>query len=156
MIQYALVFLVWTFIIYWMHRLAHVWSFMKKFHSDHHAQVTQKTIQGLNWKNVFLWFDSFNSTVDQWLTEVIPTILIALITGHVWLLVFYYIWAAFIQETIEHNHKINLYPFITSGRWHLIHHENPTKNYGVFFPIWDMLFGTRKRLDDHTFKLVQK
>lgn len=153
---YALVFLGWTFTIYWMHRLAHIWSFMRKFHSDHHAQVTQETIAGLNWKNAFLWFDSWKSTVDQWITEVIPTLIISAVTGHWWLFAFYYIWAAFIQEAVEHNEKVNLYPFITSGKWHLIHHKNPTKNYGVFFPIWDILFGTKEDLNEHTSKLVQK
>jgi len=114
---------------------------------DHHRQVTQATIQGLNWKNIFLFFDTWNSTVDQWLTEVIPTIIISLVLQQWWLLAFYYVWAAFIQEAVEHNDKINLYPFITSGRWHLIHHDTPNKNYGVFFPIWDIIFKTKKDLN---------
>lgn len=153
---FALTFLFWTFTIYWMHRLAHTWSFMRKFHADHHKQVTQQTITGWSWKNLFLWFDSWESTVDQFLTEVLPTIIISVVTGQWYILLFYYIWAAFIQEAIEHNEKINLYPLITSGRWHLIHHKNPTKNYGVFFPIWDILFGTKENLNEHTSKLVQE
>lgn len=147
--NYLLIFLLWTFVVYWMHRLAHATSFMRGYHLDHHAQVTEHTIQGLNWKNVFLWFDSWNSTVDQWITEVIPTIIISAITGHWWLMLFYYVWAAFIQEAIEHNNKINLYPFLTSGKWHLVHHEDPTSNYGVFVPIWDLVFRTWKRVDGH-------
>jgi sterol desaturase/sphingolipid hydroxylase (fatty acid hydroxylase superfamily) len=139
-----ILFLLWTLLIYWMHRLAHVLPVMSHFHMDHHRQVTDETITGLHWKNVFLWFDTFESTADQWLTEVIPTILFAWITGHWWIAAFYYVWAAFIQEAIEHNPKFNLYPFLTSGKWHLIHHEDPDKNYGVFFPIWDMMFGTYK------------
>lgn len=146
---YLLVFLLWTFVVYCMHRLAHVLPFMREYHLDHHAQVTDNTIQGLSWKNVFLWFDSWKSTVDQWITEVIPTIVISAVTGHWWLLIAYYVWAAFIQESIEHNSKINLYPVITSGKWHLIHHDDPTKNYGVFIPLWDIVFGTRKSLDGH-------
>ena len=133
----------WTFTVYWMHRLAHAWSFMNQFHTDHHNQVNEETIQGFNWKNIFLWFDSWKSTVDQWLTEIIPTIIICLVTDQWWLFAAYYIWAAFIQENIEHNEKINLYPFLTSGKWHLVHHQDATKNYGVFFPIWDIIFGTR-------------
>ena len=46
------------------------------------------------------------------------------------------------QERVEHNPKFNLMPFITSGKWHLEHHHDSTKNFGVFFPIWDWLFGT--------------
>lgn len=145
--QYFLVFILWTFTIYWMHRLAHAWSFMRQFHIDHHAQVTNATIQGLSWKNAFLWFDTINSTVDQWLTEVVPTFIISAVTGHWWLFVAYYVWAAFIQEAIEHNKRINLYPFLTSGKWHLIHHQDPTRNYGVFIPVWDLIFGTWKGFD---------
>jgi sterol desaturase/sphingolipid hydroxylase (fatty acid hydroxylase superfamily) len=152
--DYLLIFLLWTFVVYWMHRAAHVIPFMRRFHMDHHKQVTNQTINGLSWKNAFLWFDSKESTIDQWLTEVIPTIVISSITGHWWLFVAYYIWAAFIQEAVEHNKKINLYPFITSGKWHLIHHDYPNKNYGVFFPVWDIVFGTRKKLDGNRTQLV--
>lgn len=144
---YILVFLFWTFSIYWMHRLAHVLPFMRQFHMDHHAQVTNETLSGVNWKSMLFWFDSWKSTVDQWIMEVIPTIIISLISGHWWLMIFYYIWAGFIQEAVEHNNKINLYPFITSGKWHLVHHKNSTKNYGVFFPIWDIIFGTWSDID---------
>ena len=147
--NYLLIFLFWTFVVYWMHRLAHELDFLREYHMDHHAQVTDNTIQGLNWKNAFLWFDSWNSTVDQWVTEVIPTIVISALTGHWWLMIFYYIWAAFIQEAVEHNSKINLYPYITSGRWHLVHHDDSTKNYGVFIPLWDLVFDTWKRVDGH-------
>ena len=48
-------------------------------------------------------------------------------------------------EIIEHNKKINWYPLLTSGKWHLIHHKNPNCNYGVFFPIWDIIFHTNKK-----------
>jgi len=152
--NYLLIFLLWTFVVYWMHRAAHVIPFMRRFHMDHHKQVSNQTIQGLHWKNALLWFDSKESTIDQWLTEVLPTIAIGIITGHWWLILAYYIWAAFIQEAVEHNAKINLYPFITSGKWHLIHHDNPNKNYGVFVPIWDIVFSTRKKLDGNRTQLV--
>ena len=150
--SYFLVFLSWTFTIYWLHRLAHVWKPMRKYHVDHHAQVTQETIQGLNWKNAFLWFDTWKSTVDQWLTEVIPTLVISAVTGHWWLFAFYYIWAAFIQEAVEHNQKVNLYPFITSGKWHLIHHNNHKVNFGAYTPIWDIFFNTNKSLTNDSKK----
>jgi len=140
--SYALYFILWTLLLYTTHRAAHVIPFMRYYHADHHKQVTQQTVQGLNWKNFFLYFDSINSTIDQWLTEVIPTIIFSFITNQWWIAIFYYIWAGYIQEAIEHNSKINLYPFLTSGKWHLIHHEQPNKNYGVFTPVWDMIFGS--------------
>jgi sterol desaturase/sphingolipid hydroxylase (fatty acid hydroxylase superfamily) len=152
---YVITFLSWTFLFYLMHRAAHILPFMRKYHMDHHKQVTQQTVQGLNWKNFFLYFDSWESTCDQWLTEVIPTLLFCIVTNQWWIAVFYYIWAGYIQEAIEHNDKINLYPFLTSGRWHLIHHDDPNKNYGVFFPIWDMLFKTWKPLDGNEKSVVE-
>jgi sterol desaturase/sphingolipid hydroxylase (fatty acid hydroxylase superfamily) len=67
------------------------------------------------------------------------------LTGQYWIVVFYYVWAAFIQETIEHNKNIDI-PYFTSGRWHLIHHTQSNKNYGLFFPIWDLLFNSYKKV----------
>jgi sterol desaturase/sphingolipid hydroxylase (fatty acid hydroxylase superfamily) len=143
---YLITFLAWTFVIYWCHRAAHHVPIMKELHADHHKQISQETFNGLHWTNLFLYFDSWKSTADQWATEVIPTLLFCLITGQWWMMGLYYVWAAFIQEAVEHNPKFNFYPFITSGKWHLLHHADNTKNFGVFFPIWDILFGTRKDL----------
>jgi sterol desaturase/sphingolipid hydroxylase (fatty acid hydroxylase superfamily) len=65
-----------------------------------------------------------------------------------WLFVVYYVWAAFIQESIEHNSKFDIYPILTSGKWHMVHHHHKNYNYGVFFPIWDIVFGTWKSHGD--------
>lgn len=141
--EYLLYFMTWTFMIYWLHRTYHSIPFCMKFHQDHHTQIIEGT--GSNkwdWRHVFIWIDTWNSTVDQWIMEVIPTIIFSWITGQWWMCVFYWIWTAFMQERVEHNPKFNLMPFITSGKWHLEHHHDSTKNFGVFFPIWDWLFGT--------------
>jgi sterol desaturase/sphingolipid hydroxylase (fatty acid hydroxylase superfamily) len=82
--------------------------------------------------------------MDLWITEVVPTLIFSWITGHWWLSVFYYVWAAFIQEVIEHNPNFNIYPLLTSGQWHLVHHKQSDKNFGLFVPIWDIVFRTYK------------
>ena len=48
---------------------------------------------------------------------------------------------------VEHNPNVYLPPF-SAGKTHLVHHEDWTKNYSLFFPIWDIVFGTyrKKRL----------
>ena len=148
--EYIFCFTAWTLLIYWTHRLAHVIPVMNSWHRDHHSQVSNGTYKGLHWTNLFLFFDSWRSTADQWATEVIPTLLFAAITGEWWIVAFYYVWAAFIQEAIEHNSTFNIYPFLTSGQWHLIHHENNDKNFGVFVPIWDILFGTYETVNGNT------
>lgn len=140
-------FVIWTLILYWIHRSAHSVPVFRKYHFNHH-QIINKNIREGNfnkwhWNNLFLFNDNWYSTVDLWVTEVIPTLIFSLVTDQWWISVFYYIWAAFIQETIEHNPKVNVV-FLLSGRRHLIHHKQPNKNYGLFFPIWDKIFCTYK------------
>jgi lathosterol oxidase len=142
-------FLLWTLILYWIHRVGHYTPFIQRFHRDHHKFISSHIIKNQkpndwHWSNLFLFNDNWNSTIDLWLTEVFPTLIYSLITGEWWISVFYYVWAAFIQERIEHNPSFDFYPFLTSGRCHLVHHTNPNVNYGLFFSIWDKLFGTFK------------
>jgi sterol desaturase/sphingolipid hydroxylase (fatty acid hydroxylase superfamily) len=136
-------FLLWTFILYWIHRVGHLLPVVQYFHMSHHRYVvTHNTMW--HWNNLFLFNDDWNSTIDLWITEVVPTLLFSYITGQWWISLFYYTWAAFIQESIEHNANINL-PLLTSGRWHLLHHGSKY-NYGLFTPIWDIVFKTYKKV----------
>ena len=137
-------FILWSFILYICHRLAHSIGFLWYYHCDHHKQISSQTNKGCHWTNCFLFFDTWKSTADQWLIEIIPTILVCFLFSDITLLVLYYFWAVFIQERIEHNPNFDLYPILTSGKWHLIHHTNYDKNYGVFTSIWDKIFKTYK------------
>lgn len=136
-------FLAWTLVLYWIHRAAHAIPALQYAHWDHHWYITNHKDMGWHWSNLFLFNDNWISTLDLWLTEVIPTVLFAWFFDAWWLVVFYYVWAAVIQEAVEHNSRINWYP-ITSGQWHLTHHQNPSKNFGVFIPVWDKVFGTEQ------------
>lgn len=144
-IEVASYFFFWTLILYWLHRLSHSLKFLKQYHLDHHRFIFKNGNTKSKWhvNNLLLYNDSMHSTIDLWLTEVIPTFLFALITGHWWIFVFYYVWAAFFQEFLEHKKGLNLLPF-TFGDWHLVHHRNFNYNYGLFFPIWDIVFRTNK------------
>lgn len=139
-------FFVWLFCLYWVHRLVHVAPFLKSIHWEHHKYITSSVNNNWHWSNVFLFNDNIKSTIDLWITEVVPTLLFCVMIGDFTIFVVYYIWAAFIQEVIEHNSKINLYPFLTSGRWHLNHHYNPTCNFGLFTGVFDTMFMTNKGL----------
>lgn len=136
-------FLLWTLFLYVIHRIIHKIPIIRSIHLDHHAYVNKHTT-GWHWSNIFLYNDTVKSTIDLWITEVIPTVIFAVITGQYWLIIFYYLWAAFIQESVEHNMNID-WPILTCGKWHMIHHRS-LYNYGLFLPIWDMLFGTYKRV----------
>lgn len=141
--MFVLYFLLWTLILYWIHRLSHRVPIIKDIHMHHHRYILNN-ITNWHWTNLFLFNDDWISTIDLWITEVIPTILFSLITGQWWIIILYYIWAALLQETIEHNKDFNI-PILTSGKWHLIHHQS-AKNYGLFMPTWDILFGTYNRV----------
>jgi lathosterol oxidase len=141
-------FLGWTLLLYWIHRIVHKLPYVKSWHWNHHSYILRYGMQGWHWNNLFLFNDTWTSTLDLWVTEVIPTILFSWITGQWWIFVFYYLWAAFLQESLEHNKNVNV-PFFTSGRWHLVHHRHPNKNYGLFFSIWDIVFNTNKKLRTH-------
>ena len=147
-LEYTLIFLLWTALIYWMHRIVHMIyiPYIYEWHMDHHKQVVRNKIVGLHWSNIFLFNDTWKSTFDLWATEVIPTILFCWITGNWWLFIAYWIWAAFIQEAIEHNKNFDWHPWLTSGKWHLIHHKHSKYNFGVFIPIWDIIFKTYKKI----------
>jgi len=140
---YMFIFLLWTFFLYVIHRLAHVIPTVRRLHQDHHKYINFHSTRW-HWNNLFLFNDTWKSTADLWITEVIPTLLFSYITGAWWISVFYYLWAALLQETIEHNKEFSIYPILTSGRWHLIHHRNPKFNFGLFLPVWDIVFNTHK------------
>lgn len=135
-------FMLWTLVLYVMHVLAHRIPFLWYYHSDHHLQVENNNVGVWKWTNLFLYIDTWKTTVDQWMTEVIPTFIFSLITGAWWIFIGYWIWSATFQEIVEHNSKIDIYPLEVSGKWHLIHHTHHDKNYGIIHPLWDMTFGT--------------
>lgn len=140
---YIAIFFIWTLYLYLIHRACHTVSFLKRIHRPHHAQIRQNQTTHWHWTNLLLFTDTVGVTVDMWVTEIIPTMVFASVTGHWWLCVLYYIWAAFFQEPFEHNLNNDFYPF-TAGRWHLVHHKNLNYNYGLFLPIWDKIFRTEK------------
>lgn len=133
-------FMWWTFMLYWIHRGVHQVPVLRDIHMDHH-KVVNRGVTGWHWSNLFLFNDTWKSTLDLWITEVVPTLLFCWLLDAWWLACFYYVWAAFIQEAIEHNPKVDLL-WLTSGRWHLVHHRRARFNFGVFIPVWDILFAT--------------
>lgn len=129
--------------LYWIHRIGHELPIVREYHMVHHRFILHNETNW-HWSNLFLYNDNVHSTIDLWITEVIPTVIFSVITGQWWISVFYYVWAAFIQESIEHNKNFDI-PILTSGKWHLIHHREKV-NYGLLTPVWDIVFGTYKNV----------
>ncbi len=138
--MFVIYFLLWTFMLYWVHRIGHKIPYLRSIHWDHHKFIN-KHKTSWHWNNIFLFNDTWTSTLDLWMTEVIPTIIFCIIIGQWWIFILFYIWAALIQERVEHNTEINIMLF-TCGKWHRLHHKFQNKNFSLFFPIWDLIFGT--------------
>lgn len=143
--EYVLYFFAWTFVLYWTHRICHLLPFAKDIHWQHHKYVDAQQ-PGWMWQNMFLWSDDWGSTADLWLTEVVPTLIFCYFTGQWWIFGIYYVWTAFIQEFVEHNPKFD-FPLLSAGKCHLNHHTDWKCNYSLFFPIWDIVFGTYKAIE---------
>lgn len=142
MIQICVEFLAWTLMLYWIHRLAHRVPVIKRIHFGHHKFIRCHRPPRWHWSNVLLFQDDWISTLDVWITEIVPTVLFCWITGAWWIAVAFYLWSALVQEQIEHNPKFDCYPWLTSGTWHLQHHANGVCNFGIFVTLWDRVFGT--------------
>lgn len=152
LVESVIAFFAWTLCLYIIHRSLHAFGkewFPLAFeaHSDHHKYINVNNGTSWHWNNLLLYNDTWLSTLDLWITEVIPTVLFSWITGHWWISIFYYFWAALLQEQIEHNPKFNYYPWITSGKWHLVHHNDTEVNFGLFFSVWDKLFKTHQHFE---------
>jgi sterol desaturase/sphingolipid hydroxylase (fatty acid hydroxylase superfamily) len=143
--MFIVYFLVWTLVIYWIHRLVHTIQFFSYFHKEHHRFVREHSISW-HWSNIFLWNDNLKSTIDYWITEVLPTIIFSVITAQYWIICLFYLYAATVQERVEHNINFNWYPFYTSGKWHVLHHTKYPCNFGIITPLWDIVFNTNQKI----------
>ena len=135
-------FPLWTLLIYCTHRLAHSIPALWHFHQAHHA-VSYDGKWEFSWWNLIGWFNDWRSTLDQWLTEIIPTILYILLFHDAWPIAVLYYIDSFLSEGItDHNPRIAV-PGLAMGRYHLAHHADMTMNFDLYTHFWDWVFGTR-------------
>ena len=130
------------FFYYWFHRLQHQNAFMWGLHKFHHSDV------------------SLNVTSTQrvhWLEEPFIMVFIMLPVGVLFhiapqvlgMLAFIeLLWLQFIHMNLRVGFGI-LAPILVGPQHHRIHHSTCTehleKNFALFFPLWDILFGTYYR-----------
>ncbi|WP_414526535.1 sterol desaturase family protein [Nodularia chucula] len=134
-----LYFLIVDFFYYWFHRCQHTNSFLWEQHKFHHSEVSLNVT---------------SSRRVHWLEEplvllfiILPmTLLFNIQPIQAGLLAFIEIlWLQFIHMNLRLGSG-KLSPIIASPQHHRIHHsyqpEHIDKNYAVFFPIWDIIFGS--------------
>lgn len=110
-------------IAYWYHRLSHVISYIYKHsHSQHHANIDVYPID-------FLEFD-FADNVAQTLYINLPLYFVPMNTHDYAIIYYFYATCAFLIHS----------DILT--RDHMIHHRRFKYNYGLLFPIFDIIFKT--------------
>lgn len=152
-------FLLWTLISYALHRLAHTksrYNPLFKIHLAHHKAEYGKEenykFKWPGWRSFVLWFDDLKSSLDVWITLILPAVLVSLLfpTTHFAVLIFVYFYEVFLSEhNLDHNPEIT--GFVTRvlaiGQYHLTHHHYPKYNYGLYLTIWDIVFVTTRQKD---------
>jgi hypothetical protein len=91
-----------------MHRVVHSSKILGYFHIQHHKVINSKETKW-HWNNVLLYNDDIKSTIDLWITDVIPTLIFCYFTGQWWIFFVYYFFqsqaglqmlGAYIQQSL--------------------------------------------------------
>jgi sterol desaturase/sphingolipid hydroxylase (fatty acid hydroxylase superfamily) len=136
---WVLLFIAVDFFYYWFHRCQHTNSFLWEQHKFHHSEVSLNVTSSrrVHWleEPLVLLFIVLPMTL-LFNLQPIPSGFLAFIQV---------LWLQFIHMNLRLGAG-KLSPIIVSPQYHRIHHsyqpEHIDKNYAVFFPIWDIIFGS--------------
>jgi len=146
----AMAALVWLGMAYGIHRLAHCsasWNLLHRLHAVHHQPSYLCRSRKLRWHHFLFCFGSVSETLDIWFTLTLPLLMISLMLpsqGAV-LLVFHYLYEIFCSDSqLDHNPSLSgpLTRVFAWGEYHLRHHSNPSRNFGLILTFWDHLFAS--------------
>jgi sterol desaturase/sphingolipid hydroxylase (fatty acid hydroxylase superfamily) len=134
-----LYFLIVDFFYYWLHRLQHTTPFLWEQHKFHHSEVSMNvtTTRRVHWLEELLII-AFIVMPMSVLFDIKP--IAAGVLAFIEIL-----WLQFIHLNLRLELGI-LSAIIVSPQHHRIHHsfatEHLDKNFALFFPIWDIIFGS--------------
>ena len=136
--QFLLVLLISDFFRYWLHRLAHEWAPLRKFHAAHHAPSKLYTLNVTSFHPV--------DKLTQLLFDTLPFFLMGVPAEVMSLYFVFYACNGFFQHS-NLNVRLGFLNKIISGpelhRWHhSSDHAESKKNYGNNLIIWDLIFGS--------------
>jgi sterol desaturase/sphingolipid hydroxylase (fatty acid hydroxylase superfamily) len=138
-IQLVWALIIGEFFLYWVHRLAHEWDFLWRFHALHHSAPRLYFLNAVRFHPVDLAISNF--------APFIP--LIALGAGPEVMALF--TLASAVHGLFQHtNLPMKLGPlnwFFAMAELHRWHHstilEEANSNFGQNLIVWDIVFGTR-------------
>lgn len=130
---------IFDFFYYWMHRTQHtnaiLWQEHLLHHSDEHVNVTTSGRSHILEPLLFAAFITTPTAILFAVPAATVTVIALLPT----------VWAYMVHANI----KISFGPLwwlLASPQYHRLHHSveerHFNKNYAVWFPIWDIIFGT--------------
>jgi sterol desaturase/sphingolipid hydroxylase (fatty acid hydroxylase superfamily) len=146
-------FALWTFVIYWLHRFSHIHHRRNPLwwiHRPHHAEPYLRQDSHPSWPQFgqyLFWLGGWRLSLDVVLVMTLPLLVIAWIWPEygIPLLVFHYLYEVFLSESVlDHNPRLQgkLTHWFAWGDFHLHHHVNLKRNFGLMVCFWDWLFGT--------------
>jgi sterol desaturase/sphingolipid hydroxylase (fatty acid hydroxylase superfamily) len=149
-LQLLLGLVIWLGMAYGIHRLAHwsrPWNRLHLWHRAHHAPSYLEEPRRFRWHHALLCFGSVPETLDIWVTLTLPLLLVALLLPQqgALLLLFHYVYEIlFSDQRLDHNPRIRgpLTRVFAWGQYHLHHHADPRRNFGLILTVWDHVFAT--------------
>lgn len=134
--------LIWDFFYYWMHRSQHgsavLWQEHLVHHSDDSVNITTSSRTHILEQPLAAVFISTPMAV----LFTLPPMTIA------WVAILPWAWAYMVHANIRLSFG-PLWWLLASPQYHRIHHsvepQHFDKNFAVWFPLWDILFGTAYR-----------
>jgi sterol desaturase/sphingolipid hydroxylase (fatty acid hydroxylase superfamily) len=152
-INFMGLFLLWTLIVYGLHRLSHIkhkFNFLYFIHIHHHrVNYSNASERKFNWRYLLFFFGSFYESLDVLITMTLPALVLYFIfpAYGAYILVFHYLYEVFLSENqLDHNPNISgvITNYFSWGKYHLKHHKDVRCNYSLIIPLWDFVFGTQK------------
>jgi sterol desaturase/sphingolipid hydroxylase (fatty acid hydroxylase superfamily) len=129
----ALIVLLWDFTFYVLHRVQH--RFFWRWHAVHHAIEDLGAVNSYNHPS---------ELVFEWVAMSLPIMIFGLAPTLLFRLL-----AALQAAYLHSGTRLNFGPLrwvFNDNRHHRIHHsrepEHFDKNFSLFFPFWDLVFGT--------------
>jgi dihydroceramide fatty acyl 2-hydroxylase len=120
--------LLFTFVEYWVHRIALHEMFYHGQHERHHTHPTEFAVFPI-------WY---TPAIFAGFVVALPSPVFAgFVVGYCWFLVWH--------DVLHHADLGRLNLIRRYAVWHLAHHRLDDCNFGITVPIWDWLFGTYRR-----------
>src|ERR1700744_2338404 len=137
-LNFTFLFLLWTFIVYVLHRLSHIkhkFNFLYFIHRYHHrVDYSIQNRRKFDWRYLLFYFGDFYESLDVICTMTLPAFILYLIFSKygVYLLAFHYLYEVFLSEgQLDHNPRITgaITKYFSWGEYHLKHPKNVRYNY---------------------------